>query len=81
MPPYANNSLCRPGIVSRMMEVIQQCPECIQKVRQPKEPLLTMGCQMQKMPVTHVAFSVLYLTSNISDMSDISDTSDIILDV
>ena len=30
-----------PGIMSQMMEVIQQCPECIKKVRQPKEPLLT----------------------------------------
>ena len=40
MLPYANNSLWWPGIVSQMMEVIQQCPECI-KVRQPKEPLLT----------------------------------------
>ena len=26
------------GLVSQMMEVIQQCPECIKKVRQPKEP-------------------------------------------
>jgi hypothetical protein len=27
--------------MSQMMEMIQQCPGCIKKVRQPKEPLLT----------------------------------------
>ena len=30
-----------PGVMSQMMEMIRQCPECIQKVRQPREPLLT----------------------------------------
>ena len=28
------------GVMSQMMKMIQQCPECNKQVRQPKEPLL-----------------------------------------